>query len=430
MNFTEQVWACRPEPVKRLSDLYQSWLNSPGPTENSAASAAMTVPEFSDPPTKGQAVIPIRGILLDAVPEWARRFNFATGYDQIRTRLSAAAQDKSIRKILLLVDSPGGMVNGLAETVAAIRRVRSAGKEVSALVKGEAASAAYQLVSQAHRIEAASADSLIGSIGTFVVVVDYSQEAKDMGVRVHVVSSGEYKGMGTPGSEITERHLALWKSIVDGMSANFVQTVAEGRGVAIEKIQTLATGAFWLAEPARTLGLIDAVAGLGKVSPTKGRKTMEENELQTQLQQAREQASREAVTAEQKRFAALQSAFPEEPDFVMAQYAAGHSVEQAKAEYADILAARLKEAQTAKSDLEAKLTAAQEKQKTAVEKAAPTGAAAVSHSEAPQYANLRAAAKAIAAERKIPYPQALSLAAGEFPELHTQAKTAGCPRGG
>lgn len=73
-----------------------------------------------------------------------------------------------------------------------------------------------------------------------------------------------------------------------------------------------------------------------------------------------EAAEKKGQEAERARFAALAAAFPDQPGFVSAQFAAGASVEQAKGAFADVLAAELKAAKTSAEQMTRDL---QEKQR-------------------------------------------------------------------
>jgi ClpP class serine protease len=121
------------------------------------------------------------------------------------------------------------------------------------------ASAAYWVAAQCGRIYANELAS-VGSIGTYCVVRDSSKAAEAIGVTVHVVRAGAFKGAMTEGTAITEEHLAEAQRIIDGINARFVGMVAEGRGMSTEAVKAIADGRVHLASEALPLGLIDQVA--------------------------------------------------------------------------------------------------------------------------------------------------------------------------
>lgn len=174
-----------------------------------------------------------------------------------------AMTDPAVASMVMSIDSPGGMVFGtkdLADAVHAFARV----KPVIAVIPDLAASAAYWVASQATSI-VAGASALVGSIGTYMVVEDWSEAAKKMGVTVHVVRAGAFKGAGTPGTEVTDAHLADFQREVDGLNGFFIDGVARGRGMDRATVDALADGRAHLASAAMGLGLVDSIGTLESV---------------------------------------------------------------------------------------------------------------------------------------------------------------------
>jgi hypothetical protein len=64
---------------------------------------------------------------------------------------------------------------------------------------------------------------------------------------------------------------------------------------------------------------------------------------QAQADELKANAKAEAAAEDRKRLTELKAAFPDEAEFVLEQHELGHTVLEAKAAYADILAARVKE---------------------------------------------------------------------------------------
>lgn len=181
----------------------------------------------------------------------------STSTIRVRRALRAVAASDAIKSVLLVVDSPGGTYAGtadLARDVAALAKR----KPVVAFVEDIAASAAYWVISQATRI-IASETSEIGSIGTYAVIEDTSVAAALSGVRVHVLSTGYYKGAGTPGSPISDQHLAEWQRVINELNSYFLAAVARGRSLPISQVRELADGRVHVAREAKSLGLIDDV---------------------------------------------------------------------------------------------------------------------------------------------------------------------------
>lgn len=225
----------------------------------------------------GVAVIEISGALMRTVPSYLKYYGIeATGYMDLQSQIIKAAGDSTVKEIILDVNSPGGEVGGCMETAAVIYQVRGK-KPIKAYVSGAANSGAYWLISQTTEI-LSTANGCIGSIGAYMVAVDMSQMAKDAGVKVHVVSSGDLKGGGVPGTKIQAKHIAAWQSLIDGMADNFITDVARGRGMNRSNAKALATGQVWLAAEARRSGLIDFVVTVASAGELAGVKCQDQQQ--------------------------------------------------------------------------------------------------------------------------------------------------------
>ena len=251
-------WAIQEEPFRAAVDR----ITGPGfdlalhlRTEGAAVQAsASTARGYTTAGVEGNvAVVAIRGAMMK------HQTSMSEGASTVLARraIRAAVADKTIDGILLLIDSPGGTVSGthdLAKEVAAANKQ----KPVVAYIEDLGASAAYWVASQASKIYA-NATALIGSIGTFAVLYDFSEQADKLGVKVHVVRAGEFKGMGTEGTEITDEQLAYWQGIVGDLNNHFLVGVAVGRKLPLSKVTEMADGRVHVGSQAQALGLIDGV---------------------------------------------------------------------------------------------------------------------------------------------------------------------------
>ena len=178
----------------------------------------------------------------------------------VRQALRNAVAFEQVKGILLHIESPGGTVAGTEELANAIREADTA-KPVFAHIDDLCASAGIWAASQA-RYVSANYTALAGGIGTLTVVEDSSGEAAASGIKVHVISTGEYKGSFTPGTEVKSNELAYLQNIIDGINKHFVAAVASGRAVDIETVESWADGRLFHAEDAHRMGMIDYVRPL------------------------------------------------------------------------------------------------------------------------------------------------------------------------
>ena len=205
----------------------------------------------------GIATIAIQGVI-------ARRANMVNGssqpkgtsIEQIDAELSRALEDDAVRAIVLDIDSPGGAVGGVSEFA---QRVRTSPKPVFALADGMAASAAYWIGSAAQRMVATRA-SAVGSIGVYAVMDDMHRRFESAGVHSTLVASGPRKGAGTPGTNVTEEHIASLRETIDAYAKVFFGDVQSARALTAEQLAAVTTGQVWIGEQAVSLGLVDAIA--------------------------------------------------------------------------------------------------------------------------------------------------------------------------
>lgn len=174
-----------------------------------------------------------------------------------RVKIDAALKDDSVRGVLLSINSPGGTVNGTKELADAVANL-SANKPVVVFAEDIVASAAYWVASQADAI-VMNQTGLAGSIGTYMMVYDFSQLFEKFGIKAHMISSGGFKGAGALGTEITEDQVAEWQRVVMSLNDVFLSSVADGRREPRQRIEQLADGRVHVAKDALALGLVDAV---------------------------------------------------------------------------------------------------------------------------------------------------------------------------
>ena len=231
----------------------------------------------------GVAVIELRGPMLR---DGGRR---ATSTARLTEAVRTAANDPRVRAIVLRVDSPGGSVDGLAELGDAVWQARQR-KMVVAQVEGQAASAAYYVASQATRVVAGRMDT-VGSIGTFLYLLDWSQWFERAGVRPVLITTGTMKAIGAPGVEITAEQEQYLRDFVEQYFADFRRVVARGRGLSAERVEALADGRMFVAPEALRLGLIDAYATIDEtMDQLEGRGVMADEAQREQRNESTSQA--------------------------------------------------------------------------------------------------------------------------------------------
>jgi protease-4 len=166
-------------------------------------------------------------------------------------------ESKGVPAVVIDIDSPGGSATASDDLFLAIRRLAEA-KPVVAAIRGVGASGAYLAALGAKTI-VANPLGVVGSIGVISVGPRVPRLLERVGISVDETRAGRLKGMGAPWRDETDEERAKEQAIVDSFYDAFVERVATSRGLPADRVRELATGEVWLADQARTLGLIDQV---------------------------------------------------------------------------------------------------------------------------------------------------------------------------
>lgn len=168
-----------------------------------------------------------------------------------------ALADDRFHSIVLDIDSPGGTVDGVEELVDAVEAARGV-KPIVAQGRGLVASAAYMVASLTDEV-VGTRGTLVGSIGVKAMLYDFSEMFSKAGVKAIKIATGEHKGAGAPGTEITDSQRAEFERLVEGHMAEFRRVVMSGRSMSASAFESVADGRVWSAAEAAGLGLIDSV---------------------------------------------------------------------------------------------------------------------------------------------------------------------------
>lgn len=201
----------------------------------------------------GVAVIELRGTMT----KYAQSLSNYPGSVVLQRRVRQAAADRDVRSILLVVESPGGTVAGTGDLADAVYAA-AAKKPVVTYGEDLMASAAYEVGSQASRV-IINNDAVVGSIGTYAVLYDWSALFAREGVKAVVIRAGEFKGMGTVGTEITAEQRAEFQRTITAINREFLARVARGRRLSAERVAALATGGVEVGRDAVAVGLADEI---------------------------------------------------------------------------------------------------------------------------------------------------------------------------
>ena len=264
-----------------------------------------------------------------------KRGSSFSGGGTVRTRrqIRQAMNADEIGGILLTIESPGGAVSGTKELADDVSQANGR-KPVWVFAEDIMASAAFYVGSQASKIFA-NEPAMVGSIGTFMVVYDFSQAFEEKGWKVNVIRAGDFKGAGIAGTEVTDQQIAEWQTLITKSNDIFLSAVQRGRGFNRAQLEQLADGRVFMASDAKDVGLIDEVSTFDAVVDQMSleisgkRRAIMSAEIENEVPKA-------ASLAELKAMDGASS------DWVLEQLEANATVEQAQAALNRKLVAELK----------------------------------------------------------------------------------------
>ena len=186
------------------------------------------------------------------------------GYDSVARSLCAALADENVRSVVLVMNSPGGVVAGLFEAVRRMRaEIEASGKRVVCYVDELAASAGYALACVADEIVLPET-GCVGSVGVIASMTSVSRMLDKAGVDVELVTSGDEKADGYAQKPISKEALARMQETVDLFAGIFHRHVAARRPLSVEAVAALEAGVRYGADAVRA-GLADRVGSLDDV---------------------------------------------------------------------------------------------------------------------------------------------------------------------
>jgi protease IV len=191
-------------------------------------------------------VIPLEGPILDS--------------DKIISQLIEFREDGGIKAIILRINSPGGAVGPSQEIYREVLKT-SGTKPIVASLGGVAASGGYYVAAGANKI-VANPGTITGSIGVIMEFLQFKELLEKIGIKLEVIKSGEFKDIGSPHRELTPQDREILDSLIADVRAQFVEAVAEGRKLPLDKVGQIADGRVFTGARAKELGLVDELGNL------------------------------------------------------------------------------------------------------------------------------------------------------------------------
>jgi len=179
---------------------------------------------------------------------------------EVAAAIRSAVDDDRVRAILFRVDSPGGSWVASDQIRRALERAREEGKPVVVSMGDMAASGGYLVAVDADRI-LAHPSTLTGSIGVVggrLVTREFWERLGVTWDRVEGSAGGDYY---TAVDDFSPEAWERFQDVLDRIYEDFVDRVAQGRGMSPEEVHEVARGRVWTGRDALDLGLVDELGG-------------------------------------------------------------------------------------------------------------------------------------------------------------------------
>jgi protease IV len=186
------------------------------------------------------------------------------GSETIVEHIRQARADRSVRAIVLRVDSPGGSSTAsdvIWRELTISKDPAGARRPLIVSMSDLAASGGYY-ISMAGDVIVAEPGTLTGSIGIYTGKFVTGGTYEKLGANIESTSVGLRAEMYSPDRRFTPEER---KKVLESMQAfydQFVEKAAEARQTTPEKIDQVAQGRVWTGAQARQVGLVDQLGGL------------------------------------------------------------------------------------------------------------------------------------------------------------------------
>ncbi len=214
-----------------------------------------TIEEKESSSKNNIAIINIEGAIMTGEAAYG-----VAGSDTIVENIQSATQDKSVKAMVLRVNSPGGDVWASELITNALNEFKDTGRPIVSSMGDVAASGGVWVTTNSDEIWAEE-DTLTGSIGVYGIIPTMDGLYDFAGIKVDGISS-------TKAAEWDARE-AMPEYITKAIQANidntyfkFVSKVANNRGMSYEEVLPIAGGRIWAGYKAVELGLVDYIGDL------------------------------------------------------------------------------------------------------------------------------------------------------------------------
>ena len=220
----------------------------------------LTVADRENPPDRdGEnkvGVVVVAGTIIDG----SAGPGVAAG-DSIARLVRQAAEEESIKALVLQVDSPGGSAFASEVMSGAVATVSEAGKPVVVSMSSVAASGGYYVAAEADEIWAYPG-TITGSIGVGAVLFTAPKLLERIGFTEDGLGTTPLSEEGRIGRDLGDGLRRQVDAQIGRVYERFVGHVSQGRGLTFEEVDEIGRGRVWIGSDAASINLVDNIGTL------------------------------------------------------------------------------------------------------------------------------------------------------------------------
>jgi protease-4 len=207
-------------------------------------------------------VIAVAGTIASGRGGFDPVYGGIAGSDVVVEQIRRARSDSTLRAIIVRIDSPGGstIASDVIWRELAITRRQRPDRPIVVSMSNLAASGGYYIAMPAHAI-VAQPGTLTGSIGIYGGKITTGGTYQKLGMTIESVSNGRHAEMNSPLRPYTESERAKLQEQLRAFYTQFVQKVADARGMTPDEVDSVAQGRVWTGRQAKEIGLVDELGG-------------------------------------------------------------------------------------------------------------------------------------------------------------------------
>lgn len=207
------------------------------------------------------AIIPVIGPINSGKNQGNMLSGSQGVYDvELIDNLLKAANDDSVKAVVLRIDSPGGSALASDNIWEAVRIVEKKKPVVTSM--GDVAASGGYYIAAATNFIYADENTITGSIGVVGGKMVIGDGLGQLGVHSDGVKLGQNAGMYSPFQPFTDSERQVVQTSMRSIYDLFLSRVSKGRDLKVEAVRDVAEGRIWTGAQAKEFGLVDEMGNL------------------------------------------------------------------------------------------------------------------------------------------------------------------------